>query len=87
MRKKGLAALLMLLCIAQIASAQDYLRLKNGKLITGAIVRVDSAAIFLANWDERHQPLPRLQVYEKQEIESIWFRPPPRFDIKNSAEV
>ena len=82
MRKKGLAALLMLLCIAQIASAQDYLRLKNGKLITGAIVRVDSAAIFLANWDERHQPLPRLQVYEKQEIKSIWFRPPPRFDIK-----
>ncbi len=82
MGKKGLAALLMLLCIAQVASAQDYLRLKNGKLIPGAIVRVDSAAVFLANWYERHQPLPRLQVYEKQEIESIWFRPPPRFDVR-----
>ncbi len=82
MGKKGLIALLMFLCLGQIAFAQDYLRLKNGKLIPGAIVRVDSTAVFMADWNERHQPLPRLQVYEKREIESIWFRPPPRFDIK-----
>lgn len=61
------------LCVGEIGIAQDYLRLKDGRIIRGAIVRMDTAAIFLAEWEERHLPLPQLQVFTKNEIESISF--------------
>jgi hypothetical protein len=75
--KSGLATLLAVLCVWEIGIGQDYLRLENGQVVRGAIVRSDSATIFLAAWDERHLLLPHLQVFSKEEIESIWFRPPP----------
>jgi hypothetical protein len=75
--RSGLATLLALLCIWEIGAGQDYLRLEDGRVVRGAIVRSDSTTIFLAAWDERHLPLPRLQVFSKKEVESVWFRPPP----------
>jgi len=76
------ACLLGLLCVWEIGAAQDYLRLKNGQIARGAIVRTDSATVFMAEWEERHLPLPRLQVFTKKEIESIWFQRPPQIEQK-----
>lgn len=79
--KNGLMILLILLCFCEIGNAQDYLRLTNGKVVHGAIIRTDSATVFLANWEERHEQLPQLRVFTKEEIESIWFHSPPKPDI------
>ncbi len=76
------ACLLGLLCVWEIGAAQDYLRLKNGQVARGAIVRTDSATVFMAEWEERHLPLPRLQVFTKKEIQSIWFQRPPQAEQK-----
>lgn len=80
--KYNLATLAVLLCVCEIGVAQDYLRLQSGRVVRGAIVRSDSATIFLAAWEERDLPLPRLQVFTKEEIESVWFRPPPPIEVK-----
>jgi hypothetical protein len=76
--KNCFAFLLGLLCVWEIGIAQDYLRLKNGQIVPGAIVRTDSTTVFLADWEDRYQPLPRLQVFTKKEIESVWFARPPQ---------
>jgi hypothetical protein len=70
--------------VGKLTLAQDYLRLKDGRLIRGAIVRTDSATIFLANWDERHLPLPQLQVFTKREIQSISFYHPPQVELRGA---
>jgi len=78
--KSSFVCLLGLLCVWETGAAQDFLRLKNGQIARGAIVRLDSATVFLADWEERHLPLPRLQVFTKNEIESIWFHRPPQVE-------
>lgn len=78
--RSSFVCLLGLLCVWETGAAQDFLRLKNGQIARGAIVRTDSATVFLADWEERHLPLPHLQVFTKKEIESIWFHRPPQVE-------
>ena len=53
--------------------ALDTIILKNGKVIQGAIIRMDSLAIIIAPWEDRDALYPRGDVYTKDEIQAITF--------------
>jgi hypothetical protein len=55
---------------------EDYVRLKNGETVTCAILRQDTSAIYTTGWETRNLALPPLQVYTRDEVESIWFEKP-----------
>jgi hypothetical protein len=68
--------LILILSFSQSARAEDYLILKNGQTIKCAILRQDTAAVFTTDWNLRSMLQPPLQVYTRQEVESIWFDKP-----------
>lgn len=58
------------------ATAEDFVRLKNGSIFRCAVLRQDTATVFTTDWSLRHLASPPLQVYTKDEVESIWFTEP-----------
>jgi hypothetical protein len=52
--------------------ALDYVQLRSGRLIEGAVIRQDTTAIFVTAWEQRYLRQPELQVFARSEIESIW---------------
>lgn len=52
--------------------ALDYVRLKNGRVIEGAVLRQDTSALFITSWEQRHLRQPEFQVFARDEIESVW---------------
>ena len=69
------AVLVFASCTA-IAWGMDYVRLRSGQVVEGAILRQDSIAIFMTDWDSRGLPQPPLSVYTRDEVHSIWFVDP-----------
>ncbi len=65
---------------ASVAVAKDYVRLRNGQLLEGAVIRQDTAVVVLTAWEDRYLLQPPLQVYTKEEIQSIWFVKPSESD-------
>jgi hypothetical protein len=73
----NLLLLVFLLLTASISvQAQDYVRLRNGQVIKCSILRQDTSVVYTTEWDLRHLAQPPLQVYERREVESIWFIAP-----------
>jgi hypothetical protein len=58
------------------AQAMDFVVLSDGRVVQGAILRQDSATVTMTDWETRHFLQPPLQVYTKQEVQSIWFSQP-----------
>jgi hypothetical protein len=58
---------------AHYALAMDTVVLKNGKVIKGAILKMDSVAVIIAPWEDRNVLFPRGDVYTKDEIQAITF--------------
>ncbi len=56
--------------------AQDYLRLRNGQLIECAILKQDTSSVFITTWNHRLDRQPPLQVFTREEVESITFIKP-----------
>lgn len=69
------AALMWLLSVS-LAHAEDYLQMKSGQVIKCAVLRQDTIAVYTTSWDLRSVAMPPIQVYERSEIESIWFSTP-----------
>jgi hypothetical protein len=69
-------SLILFLTLVSASHAEDFIRLKNGQTITCAILRQDTIAIFTTRWDLRTMDQPPLQVYTRDEVESIWFAEP-----------
>jgi hypothetical protein len=65
-----------LLVSAIPASSMDYVRLRNGKIIEGAILRQDTLSLFITDWDSRQMRQPPIQVFTREEVESVWFVEP-----------
>jgi len=70
--------ILLALLLGDQAGATDYVRLTTGRVIACAVLRQDTVAVFTTDWDARHLLLPPLQVYGRDEVESVWFTEPPR---------
>ncbi|RPH93102.1 hypothetical protein EHM69_11205 [candidate division KSB1 bacterium] len=70
--------LIAIYAIAPAVSASDYVRLKSGRVIECAILRQDTSILYTTDWNRRAELQPPLQVYEREEVESIWFAEPPR---------
>ena len=62
--------------VVAVARDRDYVVLRNGRVIEGAILRQDSVSVTMTEWESRGLLLPPLQVYTKAEIQSIWFTRP-----------
>jgi hypothetical protein len=62
------------------AAAENYIRLKSGQTVSCAILSQDSSVVYTTSWEYRGLKQPPLQVYSRDEIESIWFEKPT--DIK-----
>lgn len=60
----------------QPAGAADWVRLKDGRIIECVVLRQDTVAVFTTGWESRHLEQPPLQVFAREEVESIWFMPP-----------
>lgn len=58
------------------ALGMDYVRLRTGQIIEGAVLRHDSAAVVMTDWENRNLPQPPLMVFTHDEIHSIWFVDP-----------
>jgi hypothetical protein len=71
-----LVLLACLLCTP--ARATDWLRLRDGRVIPCAILSQDTLAVFTTDWNSRHLLQPPLQVFSRDEVESVWFTSPPR---------
>ncbi|MCL4304804.1 hypothetical protein KJZ99_02745 [bacterium] len=67
-----------ILCSVSALQADDYVRLKDGRIIKGAVLRQDTLAVYLSPWDQRHLRQPDLQVFGRDEVESIWLGSPPK---------
>lgn len=67
-------ATLFLTCSS--AMPQDYLRLKDGRTLKCAVLRQDTLVVFTTDWELRSLAYPPLQVYSRDEVESIWFIEP-----------
>ncbi|MBU0690173.1 porin family protein [bacterium] len=57
-------------------NAMDYLDLKDGRRIAGAILRQDTTAVYMTDWKYRSERFPPLQVFSRDEIRAIWFDTP-----------
>jgi hypothetical protein len=66
-------ALIAIIMSCSKSWALDTVVLKNGKVIQGAIIRMDSLAIIIAPWEDRNALYPRGDVYTKDEIQAITF--------------
>ena len=69
---------LILVFVAPIESALaiDYVRLRTGQVIEGAILREDSSVVVMTDWENRHLQQPPLTVFTHDEVHSIWFVDP-----------
>ncbi|MDD5088719.1 MAG: hypothetical protein PHI18_07975 [bacterium] len=67
-------ALVLLACTR--AMPQDYLRLKDGRTLQCAVLRQDTLVVYTTDWELRSLAFPPLQVYARDEVESIWFIEP-----------
>lgn len=54
----------------------DYVRLRSGRVLEGAVLRQDSAVVVMTDWENRHQLQPPLQVFTREEVQSVWFVKP-----------
>ncbi len=68
----ALTLILGIFTLGEAAIAADFVRLKSGRLIEGAVIRQDTIAVYLAPWDQRALRQPELQVFARDEVESIW---------------
>ncbi len=75
-RQTLVLAAVILLGVTLSAQGEDYIRLKNGNIITCAVLRQDTATITTTSWDLRSLFQPPLQVYTRDEVESVWFSKP-----------
>ncbi|MBU0509327.1 hypothetical protein KKH27_10870 [bacterium] len=81
MRGAGiLGTCLALLIISLPSEAQDYVRLRSGRVVKCAVLRQDTSAVFTTDWELRGVLTPPLQVYSRDEVQSIWFVEPTRAD-------
>jgi hypothetical protein len=67
------------------ANATDYLDLKDGRRIAGAILRQDTVAVYMTDWEYRSERFPPLQVFGRDEIRAIWFDTPGRPEARSSV--
>lgn len=74
--RKVLLVFILLIIFSLPVLAEDYIRLRDGQIIPCAILRQDTFVVYTTDWDLRHLNSPPLQVYTRDEIESIWFTPP-----------
>lgn len=65
------------LCIAQPLQAMDYVRLRDGRVIEGAILRQDTLSVIITDWEQRHLRQPVVQAFAREEVESIWIETKP----------
>ncbi len=70
------ALIVLLFSLVAATQAEDYVRLKSGETVKCAILRQDTIAVFTTGWEMRHLAQPPLQVYTRDEVESIWFEKP-----------
>ena len=54
------------------AFALDYVQLRSGRLIEGAVIRQDTTAVFITPWEQRYLRQPEFQVFARAEVQSIW---------------
>lgn len=55
------------------AFALDTVVLSNGKVVQGAIIKLDSISVLIAPWEDRNVVFPRGEVYAKAEVKAITF--------------
>ncbi len=67
------AAVIALFLIISNSQALDTVVLNNGKVIQGAIIRLDSLSLIISPWEDRHVLFPRGDVYTKDEVRTITF--------------
>jgi hypothetical protein len=67
------AAVIALFLIISHSWALDTVVLKNGKVIQGAIIRLDSLSLVISPWEDRNALFPRGDVYTKDEIRTVSF--------------
>ena len=65
-----------LFALALSAFPMDYVELKDGRQIVGAILRQDTVAVYMTEWNLRGDRFPPLKVFERSEIRAIWFEEP-----------
>ena len=53
--------------------AVDTVVLTNGKVVNGAIIRLDSLSLIIVRWEDRYALFPRGEAYGKDEIQAITF--------------
>jgi hypothetical protein len=73
---KGTLLTVVFIACAGQAQSVDYLRLRNGQIVEGAVLRQDTAVVILTGWDNRNLPMPPLSVFTRDEVQSIWFVDP-----------
>jgi hypothetical protein len=73
-----LLLILGLLGVGFNSHAMDYVELKDGRQIAGAILRQDTIAVYMTDWSLRGEQFPPLQVFGRDEIRAIWFDQPGR---------
>jgi hypothetical protein len=67
----------IIVCIGiTLARAQNYVRLKDGQVITCVVLRMDTSAVITTNWEYRGLAMPPLNVYTRDEVQSVWFMEP-----------
>lgn len=62
----------LITCLSS-AFALDTVILNNGKVIQGAIIKLDSISVLIAPWEDRSVLFPRGEVYAKAEVKAITF--------------
>ncbi|MBI5058540.1 hypothetical protein HZB60_02025 [candidate division KSB1 bacterium] len=72
----GLMLMLLIGLAPETVWAVDYVVLRDGRTVQGAILRLDSMSITMTDWEYRTLLQPPLQVYTKDEIRSIWYAQP-----------
>jgi hypothetical protein len=55
----------------------DYVELKTGRIIEGVVIRQDTTAVYVTDWESRHLRLPPVQVFTRDEVSAIWFNTHP----------
>ncbi len=74
----ALFLLINIFAVTYSVFAEDFVRLRDGRLVSGAVIRQDTLAVYLTAWEQRHLRQPEVQVYGRDEVESIWLGGPPK---------
>ncbi len=75
---------LNIFCLTTSLFAKDYVRLRDGRVIEGAVIRQDTIATYVTSWEQRHLRQPEYQVFARDEVESIWLGSAPSNGIKRT---